>query len=205
VKNEMFIIGYSKIRKGRSKLNYLKYLLSKYSYEGIDSREVQNLWILLADLREQDRESIEISEFQIELAQLELINIERSQFQLPKGGKRFWAIERPIWNLLLPPEEYYGMKFQSHLKWMDTLELKYVTAEKTRFPDAPYIGVGYRDKGARRKVNPGEKEVKQANAFYETKNEKVEKLTSFDILTCRDYKFKLLLNCRQFSERLVIL
>lgn len=196
MKNEVIILGYGSIRKPRQKSNYLKYLVSKYSYEGLSKSEIQNLVIIANDLFETTENNRGISNLILGEILSQVTRYILSNPVGPKGGKLYFPCDDVIRWWMMGPHEYFGQKFSQIGKILSKVILRYQALEKTRFPELPYIGVGYKDKGKRSLIDKG---YVDANQWY-YQNQRL-KVHSTGVSVFFDNPKQLQENLRLFSRK----
>lgn len=161
MKNTLLLLG--KRITPREGILYLKFFLSKYTYEGITEDLQQKVWMIYIDLLESFPKNQNIKG----ICQLDLVEIGKGLKYLkfngqPKGGER-WL--HPIFKskFFLNPHEYFGLKHQN-TEILILKRIRFFKEMEKPFPKSPrYIGVGYKDKGNLRNTsvngNPHWKEV----------------------------------------------
>jgi hypothetical protein len=179
---EMYLVGVSRL-KYKEKSLYVRYLISKLSYEkdGLTEEEQTNLWILLDLMLENDYCVPNFSNLQIVSIQDEILR--KGKLNLLRQGQQFWNVSNVIRQIILPPHEYFGLKFSKHGEKFRCIRMKYVISEKLRYPEKPYIGVGYKDKG---KASKNKEWLKANQTYYENQLLRIS-VSKFDILTDLDY------------------
>ena len=147
LETEVFIINpYRKSPK--LAVEVLRFLLSKYRYEGINQDDLEQIWLLSETLFESLKGSQTARK----------INNQKISFLMPclkmldcncvkKGSPRMIPFEfLGCSDFFLTAHTYYGMKF-SNFQVKVKKTISYKVDKKTEFPDQKFIGVGYKDKG----------------------------------------------------------
>jgi hypothetical protein len=193
------------VRKTKNSETYLKFLMTKFltEEEGISEIELQNMWIIVANLFEVPVKNRNLSDFQLGLIQEEYVSkiIPGSR----RNGKLWFYTSAPLINLILNPHEYYGLKLSGWLgKVLQSIQLLYRTVTKLKYPDSKFIGVGYKDKGSQTKNSTEKKARLEADAHYYLNKKLTVKPARFN-LSGTELKAKLDLNLQQFTQRVVVL
>jgi hypothetical protein len=193
------------VKKTRNSETYLKYLMTKFltEEEGISEIELQNMWIIVADLLEKPPENRNLTDFQLGLIQEEYVG--KIIPGKRRNGKQWFYSSAPITCLVLNPHEYYGLKCQEWLgRVLDSVQLLYREVTKLKYPDPKFIGVGYRDKGSQTKNSIEKKARLEADEAYYLSKKLLVRPARFNI-TGTELKAKLELNLQQFTQRVVVL
>jgi len=157
----------------RRKHLLLRFLLSKWMYEGLSKQEVENIYHLVNYF--QDGRFEILNSYSCRILQEEVLR------KLNVSQKMFGRIylSQPVVNLILSKHSYFGIKNQQIGKDFLSTRISYVILEKLRFPEKPYIGVGYKDKG---KASKEDKEWLHANAKFHQNQALIVRQTDFDLL-----------------------
>lgn len=136
----------------RALVQYLRFLLGKWSYEGVNSREQEeliqlSLWFL--DIT-QGRKLGKLSSFACALLLKDLKQLLPNE--KPRSGKRWICVSVTTRQLIPTPHQYFGWKNQTENQWYRNSVFQFHVMEKKRWPAQPFIGVGYKDKGTRKNV-----------------------------------------------------
>lgn len=141
----------------------LRFLISKLVREGITEEEYQKIWILTNDIVDNYVTNNYLSKIQLAEIQTELLrkisNIDYSKSIIGK----IW-IDCVLSSVILPPHEYFGLKLSEYGQLLLKVKIHYRITEKLSFPEKPYIGVGYKDKGSASKLT--DKAYISADKFY---------------------------------------
>ena len=198
--DEMIITGYGSIRSPKRKANYVRFLLSKYSYEGISEIELNNYLLCIHDLMEIPEKQRGLSNILLGLLLTETYQVLRVNPGQPRSGNKWMMVHEAVSLMILPPFEYYGLKFSPHGEPFETIILSYKSVEKSHYPDLPYIGVGYKDKG-KCTIN-GKSGVEADQTFY---NQQSLKVISMNIVNYLEDSKQLYENLNCLIQRKVTL
>lgn len=165
-----------KVRRGSDReigMN-VRYILSKYSYEGITEEEYRNLWegtiYLLRKYGRGEVAGLKAIQLSLLADNLRYINPNGR----PKGGRKFLTVDPILTKVILSPHAYYGLRGQADSMSRVGFLVKILT--KRRYAAQSRIGVGYRDKGTARKPHwdgsPGWQEVAASGKVSEQMSQK---------------------------------
>lgn len=132
----------------RDLVRYLCFLLSKWSYEGLTSDEVNQVWQICLWMREKTKlENFGgFNSTHIALLEESLRDIKAG---IPRSGYKFLPINPILRIMIYTAHKYFGLKAQGYFNRLKGT-FSSIIVEKRRWPPQRFIGVGYRDKGSRR-------------------------------------------------------
>jgi hypothetical protein len=177
---------------------YGRYLLSKLAYEGWNEHERQNMFLLIEELLGSNKQSSpKFGRLVLILIQHEILRKGRGDLSKPRAGFQYWNISSLVRDSILPPHEYFGIKFSIQGEEYEKVRLRYQSVEKCRYPEKPYIGVGYKDKGTMQSKDS--KAAQEADKqYYENQELRVDRWKA-DLLDLPT----LLMNLEMFDRRVV--